>query len=132
MKKYEIKKAFSLLEKVLLIEGDQVYAEQKLSMIQVYSPKTRKLLGKASIVDFDNYTQEQKITMADCWISVNTRKPDNQNSVMVCTSNGNIGKASFGCYNMKSKTPKWFDLSEEVYGQEKEITSWQLLIGDKS
>lgn len=56
MEKYEITKPFSLLEKVLVIPGDTVYAEQKLQMIHVYSPKTRKLLGKATIEQFKNYT----------------------------------------------------------------------------
>jgi len=46
MKKYVITKAFSVLEKVLLIPGDEVYAEPRLQMMLIYSIKTRKLIGK--------------------------------------------------------------------------------------
>jgi hypothetical protein len=129
MKKYEIKKAFSLLERILLIPCDVVYAEQVLSMMNVYSVKTRKLLGKAKIDQLESNCQEITTTMKDSWISVKTREPSNQQIVMVCTDTGSVGKASFGCYNMKSKIPKWYSLSEEVYGQE--ITSWQEIFNDK-
>lgn len=56
MEKYVIKKPFSLMEKVLLVPEDEVYAEQVLMMMHVYSPKTRKLLGKAKIDQFKDYT----------------------------------------------------------------------------
>ena len=48
MKKYKITKAFSVLEKSLLIPDDEVYAEQRRSMILIYSIKTRKLIGSVS------------------------------------------------------------------------------------
>lgn len=53
MKKYVITKAFSVLEKVLLIPGDEVYAETNRMMILVYSIKTRKIIGKVSIETFE-------------------------------------------------------------------------------
>ena len=55
MKKYTIKKAFSCLEKVLVIEGDEVYAEKVRKMYQIYSIKTRKRIGSVSESLFESY-----------------------------------------------------------------------------
>lgn len=55
MEKYEVKKAFSLLEKVLLVPGDEVYAEKIRQMYQIYSPKTRKRIGSLTETKFLNY-----------------------------------------------------------------------------
>jgi hypothetical protein len=52
MKKYEIKTAFSLLERVLVVEGDVIYAEAIRKMHHVYSAKTRKRLGTISSEQF--------------------------------------------------------------------------------
>lgn len=57
MKKYIVTKAFSVLEKILLIPEDEIYAEPRLFMILVYSIKTRKLIGKVSKVEFDKCTK---------------------------------------------------------------------------
>lgn len=57
MKKYEIKTAFSLLERVLMIETDIIYAEKVREMIHIYSPKTRKRLGTVSEPIFDEHTK---------------------------------------------------------------------------
>lgn len=48
MKKYTVISAFSLLSRTLIIEEDIIYAELVRQMYHVYSPKTRKLLGKVS------------------------------------------------------------------------------------
>lgn len=55
MKKYTIKKAFSCLEKVLVIEGDEVYAEKVRKLYQIYSMKTRKRIGSVSEELFESY-----------------------------------------------------------------------------
>lgn len=55
MKKYTIVNAFSLLNRVLLIEGDIVYAELIRQMYHIYSPKTRKCLGTISSEKFLNF-----------------------------------------------------------------------------
>lgn len=55
MEKYIIKKAFSCLEKVLVIEGDEVYAEKVRLMYQIYSIKTRKRIGSISAEKFETY-----------------------------------------------------------------------------
>jgi hypothetical protein len=55
MKKYLIKSAFSCLEKVLVIEGDEVYAEKVREMYQIYSIKTRKRIGSVSAKLFESY-----------------------------------------------------------------------------
>ena len=60
MKRYKVTAAFSLLEKVLMIEDDVVYAEVTLQMMSCYSPKTRKFLGKVSIEKFNKHTKEDK------------------------------------------------------------------------
>jgi hypothetical protein len=48
MKKYTVIKPFSLLEKILLVETDEIYAEKVRQMYQIYSPKTRKRIGSLS------------------------------------------------------------------------------------
>lgn len=126
MEKYEVKKAFSLLERVLLIPGDVVYAEKFLLMMNVYSIKTRKLLGKAKLEELKNNCQEIKYTMADCWIDVETRMPDTENSVLVCV-HGRIGTAKYGIPSLRHKKPRWFYLSSEIKDIEAEITSWQYI-----
>lgn len=55
MKKYTVKKAFSCLERVLVIDGDEVYAEKIRSMYQIYSIKTRKRIGSVSSTLFESY-----------------------------------------------------------------------------
>lgn len=55
MKKYIIKKAFSCLERILVIEGDEVYAEKVRMMYQIYSIKTRKRIGSISAEKFETY-----------------------------------------------------------------------------
>lgn len=58
MKKYVVKLPFSLMsysQRVLIIEGDEVYAELVRQMYHVYSAKTRKLLGKVSGDKFLKY-----------------------------------------------------------------------------
>jgi hypothetical protein len=55
MKKYLIKVAFSCLERVLVIEGDEVYAEKVREMYQIYSIKTRKRIGSVSSQLFETY-----------------------------------------------------------------------------
>lgn len=47
MKRLQVEKAFSVANKFLLIEGDEIYAEEGLnsSVYTIYSPKTRKPLG---------------------------------------------------------------------------------------
>ena len=55
MKKYLIAKAFSTLNKVLIIDGDEVYAEQVRLMYNIYSIKTRKLIGSVSEKLFETY-----------------------------------------------------------------------------
>lgn len=54
MKKYLIKKPFSLLERVLVIDGDEVYAELIRKMYHVYSVKTRKRLGTINQQQFED------------------------------------------------------------------------------
>lgn len=46
MKKYIVNSAFSLLERVLVVDGDTIYAEEDRLMISLYSPKTRKRIGR--------------------------------------------------------------------------------------
>lgn len=55
MKKYKVLVPFSLLEKVLLVENDEIYAEQVRQMYHIYSPKTRKRIGSLSETTFNNY-----------------------------------------------------------------------------
>lgn len=55
MKKYKVVKPFSLLEKVLLVEEDIIYAEKVRQMYQIYSPKTRKRIGSLSETKFNDY-----------------------------------------------------------------------------
>ena len=55
MKKYIVKNSFALLEKILIVEGDEIYAEQVRLMYHIYSPKTRKRLGSVSAQTFPNF-----------------------------------------------------------------------------
>mgnify|MGYP003463653314 CR=1 FL=1 len=58
MEKYIVTAAFSVLEKVLLIPGDEIYAEPRLmAMMWIYSIKTRKVIGKVSVDTFDASTK---------------------------------------------------------------------------
>lgn len=54
MDKFTVTKAFSVLEKVLLIPEDEVYAEKFYSMYRLYSGKTRKLIGKVDPEKFES------------------------------------------------------------------------------
>ncbi len=58
MKKYTITSPFSLLEKVLMLEGDEIYAEKVRQMYHIYSPKTRKRIGTLSEAVFPNLVKE--------------------------------------------------------------------------
>lgn len=58
MKKYKVTRSFSLLEKILIIETDEIYAEPLREMYSVYSPKTRKRLGTISGKLFHDYVSE--------------------------------------------------------------------------
>ncbi len=55
MKKYTVKQAFSLLERVLIVENDEIYAEKIRQMYHIYSSKTRKRLGTISEVEFPKF-----------------------------------------------------------------------------
>jgi hypothetical protein len=48
MNKYLVINPFSLSEKVIVTNGDVVYAELKFKMYHIYCPKTKKYLGKIS------------------------------------------------------------------------------------
>lgn len=56
MKKYKVTKPFSLLERILIVENDEIYAEQVREMFHIYSPKTRKRIGTISSKLFNEYT----------------------------------------------------------------------------
>jgi hypothetical protein len=58
MKKYKVLKAFSLLEKILIIEGEEIYAEQVRQMFHIYSPKTKKRIGTLSSEVFKDFVEE--------------------------------------------------------------------------
>lgn len=55
MKKYRVVQPFSLLEKILIVENDEIYAEKVRQMYQIYSPKTRKRIGSLSETKFNEY-----------------------------------------------------------------------------
>jgi len=55
MKKYTVLSSFSLLERVLIIEGDIIYAELIRKMYHVYSKTTRKRLGTISEKEFEKF-----------------------------------------------------------------------------
>lgn len=57
MKKYTVIQPFSLLEKILLVETDEIYAEKVRQMYQIYSPKTRKRIGSLSEKLFNDYVK---------------------------------------------------------------------------
>lgn len=129
MKKYEIKKAFSVLEKVLLIPGDKVYAEENRMMVAVYSIKTRKIIGKVSI-DVFNDSVNHAPTMQDGWIDAEKQLPNRNKKVLVCIDNAEVATAKYGLKNSKTKKEDWFDLSDEMYDKTNKITSWQEIVGD--
>jgi len=60
MKKYTVAKPFSLLEKVLMMENDEIYAEQVREMFHIYSPKTRKRIGSLTARTFEDFVQPVK------------------------------------------------------------------------
>jgi antitoxin component of MazEF toxin-antitoxin module len=60
MKKYTVTVPFSLLEKVLLIEGDEIYAELVRKMYHIYHPKTRRYIGKLSELVFPTVVKESE------------------------------------------------------------------------
>jgi len=57
MKKYTVVAPFSLLERVLLVENDEIYAEKVRQMYHIYSPKTRKRIGTLSERLFNDYVK---------------------------------------------------------------------------
>jgi hypothetical protein len=57
MKKYTVTTPFSLLERVLLVENDEIYAEKVRQMYHIYSPKTRKRIGTLSSTLFNEYVK---------------------------------------------------------------------------
>lgn len=58
MKKFLIIHPFSLLDKTLVLIDDIVYAEEVRTMTHVYSPKTKKCMGKIATSKFINYVME--------------------------------------------------------------------------
>lgn len=58
MKKFDVQNPFSLLERVLILPGDDIYAQLILEMYHVYSGKTRKRLGKISKNSFLEFVKE--------------------------------------------------------------------------
>jgi len=61
MKKFLVITPFSVVEKLLLIAGDEVYAERVRDMVHIYNLKTRKYIGKVSVVDFVKYVKEIRL-----------------------------------------------------------------------
>lgn len=57
MKKYTVVAPFSLLERVLLVEDDEIYAEKVRQMYHIYSPKTRKRIGTLSDKLFNEFVK---------------------------------------------------------------------------
>lgn len=129
MKKYEVKKAFSVLEKVLLIPSDEIYAEEIRMMVNVFSIKTRKLIGKVSIELF-NESVNRLPTMQDGWIDAEKQLPNRNKKVLVCIDNAEVTTAKYGLKSSRSKKEDWFDLSDEMYDKTNKITSWQELVPD--
>ncbi len=58
MKRLRVEKAFSVANKFLLIEGDEIYAEKSISHYTVYNPKTRKPLGTVLQDKFEANTKD--------------------------------------------------------------------------
>ena len=52
MEKYLVLHPFSLLDKSLLLPDDIIYAEEVRSMTHVFSPKSKKFVGKISTEKF--------------------------------------------------------------------------------
>lgn len=57
MKKYKVLKPFSLLEKVLIMENDEIYAEPVREMYHIYHPKTRKRIGSLTSKSFNEFVE---------------------------------------------------------------------------
>lgn len=58
MKQYVVTKAFSVIEKALLIPEDKVYAEKDRLMYNIYNEKTRKRIGRIGVDKFEESTIE--------------------------------------------------------------------------
>lgn len=58
MKRLLVTQAFSVASKYLLIEGDEIYAEQSISYYTVFNPKTRKPLGTILADKFEANTKD--------------------------------------------------------------------------
>lgn len=58
MKKFLVLLPFSLLDKVLLMKDDFIYAEPVREMTHIYSPKTKKYIGKVSSQTFEKMVME--------------------------------------------------------------------------
>jgi hypothetical protein len=58
MKKYIVTNAFSLLDKVLVLPFDEIYAEPVRKMMHIYSPKTRKYIGQVSAEKFETLVKQ--------------------------------------------------------------------------
>ena len=58
MKKYLVILPFSLLDKTLLMKDDFIYAEEVRQMTHIYSPKTKKYIGKVSTEKFKTLVME--------------------------------------------------------------------------
>ena len=52
MEKYLALEAFSLLDKTLIVPEDIIYAEPVRLMMHIYSPKTKKFIGKVKATKF--------------------------------------------------------------------------------
>ena len=61
MKRYLVTVPFSLIEKKLVIAGDEIYAEKVRDMIHVYDIKTRKYIGKVSYVGLTDKMKEIRL-----------------------------------------------------------------------
>ena len=58
MKKYLVVIPFSLFDKALLLTDEIIYAEEVRKMTHVYSPRTKKIIGKVSTEKFKELVME--------------------------------------------------------------------------
>lgn len=58
MKKYLVLLPFSLLDKSLMMMDDIIFGEEVRSMTHVYSPKTKRFVGKISTRVFKDLVME--------------------------------------------------------------------------
>jgi len=58
MKEYIVIKAFSILDKVLILPEDKIYAEQNISQYRIFNAKTRKFIGAVSAEKFETLVKE--------------------------------------------------------------------------